>query len=109
MQQTACGGNPFAAIGKPVNRDRTSQGSDERMGPSVAAVVVAAGRGVRAGGNLPKQYRQLAGEPVIRSSLALLAWHGQVGAVQTVIHPDERTFYDAAATGLKLLPPVAGG
>ncbi len=79
------------------------------MGPSVAAVVVAAGRGVRAGGNLPKQYRQLAGEPVIRSSLALLAWHGQIAAVQTVIHPDDRPFYDTAATGLKLLAPVAGG
>jgi 2-C-methyl-D-erythritol 4-phosphate cytidylyltransferase/2-C-methyl-D-erythritol 2,4-cyclodiphosphate synthase len=79
------------------------------MGPSVAAVVVAAGRGVRAGGSLPKQYRSLAGEPVIRSSLALFAWHGQVGAVQTVIHPDDRTSYEAAAAGLKLLPPVAGG
>lgn len=79
------------------------------MGPSVAAVVVAAGRGVRAGGNLPKQYRHLAGEPVIRSSLSLFAWHGQVGAVQTVIHPDDRANYEAAATGLRLLPPVAGG
>src|ERR1041384_1754731 len=79
------------------------------MGSSVAAVVVAAGRGVRAGGNLPKQYRQLAGEPVIRSSLSLLAWHGQVGAVQAVIHPDDRVLYEAAAAGLKLLPPVAGG
>ena len=79
------------------------------MGPSVAAVVVAAGRGVRAGGNLPKQYRSLAGEPVIRSSLALFAWHGQVGTVQTVIHPDDRANYEAAAAGLKLLPPVAGG
>ena len=79
------------------------------MGPSVAAVVVAAGRGVRAGGDLPKQYRSLAGEPVIRSSLALFAWHGEVGAVQTVIHPDDRANYEAAAAGLRLLPPVAGG
>jgi len=51
------------------------------MGPSVAAVVVAAGRGLRAGGHLPKQYREVAGEPVIRSSLSLFAWHGQIGAV----------------------------
>jgi len=79
------------------------------MGPSVAAVVVAAGRGVRAGGSLPKQYRHLAGEPVIRSSLSLLAWHGQIGAVQTVIHPDDRANYEAAASGLRLLAPVAGG
>jgi 2-C-methyl-D-erythritol 4-phosphate cytidylyltransferase/2-C-methyl-D-erythritol 2,4-cyclodiphosphate synthase len=79
------------------------------MGPSVAAVVVAAGRGLRAGGNLPKQYRRLAGEPVIRSSLSLLAWHGEIAAVQAVIHPDDRTSYEAAATGLRLLPPVLGG
>ena len=75
------------------------------MGPSVAAVIVAAGRGFRAGGNLPKQYRELAGEPVIRSSLSLFAWHGQIGAVQAVIHPDDRSAYEAAAKGLRLLPP----
>ena len=79
------------------------------MGPSVAAVVVAAGRGLRAGGNLPKQYRELAGEPMLRSSLSLFSWHGQIGAVQAVIHPDDRGSYEAAAKGLRLLAPVAGG
>jgi 2-C-methyl-D-erythritol 4-phosphate cytidylyltransferase/2-C-methyl-D-erythritol 2,4-cyclodiphosphate synthase len=79
------------------------------MGPSVAAVIVAAGRGFRAGGTLPKQYRELAGEPVIRSSLSLFAWHGQIGAVQAVIHPDDRSSYESAAKGLRLLAPVPGG
>jgi len=79
------------------------------MAPSVAAVIVAAGRGLRAGGHLPKQYREVAGEPVIRSSLSLFAWHGQIGAVQAVIHPDDRGSYEAAAKGLRLLPPVPGG
>jgi 2-C-methyl-D-erythritol 4-phosphate cytidylyltransferase / 2-C-methyl-D-erythritol 2,4-cyclodiphosphate synthase len=79
------------------------------MGPSVSVVIVAAGRGTRAGGDLPKQYRKLAGEPVIRSSLSLFAWHGQVGAVQAVIHPDDRGLYEAAGNGLRLLSPVAGG
>ena len=51
----------------------------------------------------------MAGEPVIRSSLSLFAWHGQIGAVQPVIHPDDRAAYEAAATGLRLLPPVLGG
>lgn len=46
---------------------------------------------------------------MIRSSLALFAWHGEVGAVQTVIHPDDRGNYEIAAAGLRLLPPVAGG
>src|SRR3954470_1944469 len=78
------------------------------MGPSVAAVVVAAGRGLRAGGQIPKQYRELAGEPVIRSSLSLFAWHGQIGAVQAVIHPDDRAAYENAAKRLRLLPPCRG-
>jgi 2-C-methyl-D-erythritol 4-phosphate cytidylyltransferase/2-C-methyl-D-erythritol 2,4-cyclodiphosphate synthase len=46
---------------------------------------------------------------VIRSSLSLFAWHGQIGAVQAVIHPDDRGSYEAAAKGLRLLPPVSGG
>src|SRR3982751_2513604 len=103
-------GNPFASSGNAVKAgpDREFR-SESAMGPSVAAVIVAAGRGLRAGGNLPKQYRELAGEPVIRSSLSLFAWHGQIGAVQAVIHPDDRPSYDAAAKGLRLLPPVPGG
>ncbi len=44
-----------------------------------------------------------------RSSLALFAWHGQIGAVQAVIHPEDRFSYDAAAKGLRLLAPVPGG
>ena len=86
-----------------------NSGRNLQWAPSVAAVVVAAGRGLRAGGDLPKQYRELAGEPVIRSSLSLFAWHGQIGAVQPVIHPDDRGSYEAAAKGLRLLPPVSGG
>jgi len=79
------------------------------MASTVAAVIVAAGRGTRVGGELPKQYRMLAGEPVIRSSLSLFAWHGQIGAVQAVIHRDDVASYEAAAKGLKLMPPVHGG
>jgi 2-C-methyl-D-erythritol 4-phosphate cytidylyltransferase/2-C-methyl-D-erythritol 2,4-cyclodiphosphate synthase len=79
------------------------------MAHSVAAVIVAAGRGTRVGGEFPKQYRALAGEPVIRSSLSLFAWHGEINAVQTVIHPDDVASYEAAAKGLKMMPPVFGG
>jgi 2-C-methyl-D-erythritol 4-phosphate cytidylyltransferase/2-C-methyl-D-erythritol 2,4-cyclodiphosphate synthase len=79
------------------------------MASSVVAIVVAAGRGLRVGGDVPKQYRHVGGEPVIRSSLALFSWHGEVGAVQPVIHTDDRGPYEAAVTGLRLLPPVIGG
>src|SRR5712692_3992752 len=76
---------------------------------SIAALVVAAGRGLRAGGHRPKQYRPAAGEPAIRASLRLFAGHPEVELVQPVIHPDDGPFYRAAAAGLDLLPPVFGG
>jgi len=81
----------------------------ERMAGKVAAVVVAAGRGLRAGGDLPKQYRHVLGEPVIRSSLALFARHDAISFVQPVIHPDDAALFQAASAGLDLLPPVDGG
>jgi len=76
--------------------------------PETIALVVAAGRGERLGG-LPKQYRELSGKPVLRHCLDTLARHPAIGAVRAVIHPDHRVFYDSAASGLDLLPPVAGG
>jgi len=80
------------------------------MPAKVAAVIVAAGRGYRAGGNMPKQYRALAGEPVIRPTLAAFLGHPQIDAVQPVIHPDDEAIFRAATAGLqRLLPPVPGG
>ncbi|HXW25225.1 MAG TPA: bifunctional 2-C-methyl-D-erythritol 4-phosphate cytidylyltransferase/2-C-methyl-D-erythritol 2,4-cyclodiphosphate synthase [Xanthobacteraceae bacterium] len=76
---------------------------------SVAAVVVAAGRGLRAGGDMPKQYRRLAGEPAVRASLRLFARHPQVSLVQPVIHPDDHARFATAAADLELLAPVFGG
>lgn len=81
----------------------------QSMVASVAAVVVAAGRGLRAGGGLPKQYRQVFGEPVIRPSLASLAGHAGISLVQPVIHPADAALFSAASAGLALLPPVHGG
>jgi 2-C-methyl-D-erythritol 4-phosphate cytidylyltransferase / 2-C-methyl-D-erythritol 2,4-cyclodiphosphate synthase len=81
----------------------------EHMAARVAAVVVAGGRGLRAGGDLPKQYRHVLGEPVIRPSLASFAGHGGISCVQPVIHPDDAALFQAASAGLDLLPPVNGG
>jgi 2-C-methyl-D-erythritol 4-phosphate cytidylyltransferase/2-C-methyl-D-erythritol 2,4-cyclodiphosphate synthase len=79
------------------------------MNGVVAAVVVAAGRGFRAGGEGPKQYREIGGEPVIRSSLKGLAGHPGIAMVQPVIHPDDTELFRAAAAGLDVLAPVFGG
>ena len=77
------------------------------MAATVAAVVVAGGRGFRAGGEIPKQYRTIAGVPVIRASLALFA--GQADAVQPVIHADDAELFTRATSGLNVLPAVRGG
>ncbi len=74
-----------------------------------AALVVAAGRGHRFGAEMPKQFLSLAGKPVLRHALEAFATHPAVAAVQTVIHPDDRELYDAAAAGLDLRPPADGG
>lgn len=78
------------------------------MGKTVA-LVVAAGRGRRFGGDLPKQYHDLAGRMVLRHTLAAFATNPEVDAVRAVIHPDDRQLYDIAAAGLPILEPVSGG
>lgn len=77
--------------------------------PRVAALIVAAGRGVRAGGGLPKQYRPVGGRPVLAWSAAAFARHPRVAEVRVAIHPDDRALYDAAGAGLNLGAPVHGG
>jgi 2-C-methyl-D-erythritol 4-phosphate cytidylyltransferase/2-C-methyl-D-erythritol 2,4-cyclodiphosphate synthase len=79
------------------------------MTDTVAAVVVAGGRGVRAGGDLPKQYRTLGNVPILRQSLAIFATHSGIHWVQPVIHRDDDALYGEAAAGLAVLPPAYGG
>ncbi|MEQ8357279.1 MAG: bifunctional 2-C-methyl-D-erythritol 4-phosphate cytidylyltransferase/2-C-methyl-D-erythritol 2,4-cyclodiphosphate synthase [Kiloniellaceae bacterium] len=76
---------------------------------STVALIVAAGRGQRFGGGLPKQYRTLAGVPLLRHSLQAFKRHPAIDDVRAVIHPDDSNLYDQAAAGLGLAGPVAGG
>jgi 2-C-methyl-D-erythritol 4-phosphate cytidylyltransferase / 2-C-methyl-D-erythritol 2,4-cyclodiphosphate synthase len=75
----------------------------------VYALVVAAGRGSRFGGDLPKQYLPLGGAPVLRHAVAALAGHPRVAHVLVAIRPEDRARFDGAVAGLPVLPPVAGG
>ncbi len=75
----------------------------------VAVVLVAAGRGSRVGGDLPKQFRPIGGEPMIRQSLVMLVEHPDVGSVQPVIRPEDVAKFQSSAAGLDILPPVFGG
>ncbi len=74
----------------------------------VTALIVAAGRGSRFGGPLPKQYALLAGQPVLRRTIA--AFHAAgIGRVQVVIGPGDDAHYAAATDGLDLPAPIQGG
>lgn len=76
---------------------------------AIAALIVAAGRGLRAGAGGPKQYRLLGGRPVIARSVAAFASHPQVGQTQVVIHPDDAAIFGTATAGLKIGAPIHGG
>jgi 2-C-methyl-D-erythritol 4-phosphate cytidylyltransferase / 2-C-methyl-D-erythritol 2,4-cyclodiphosphate synthase len=75
----------------------------------VAAVVVAAGQGVRAGGDLPKQFRRIAGETLLRRTLSRFIETPTVSFVQPVIRPEDADLVRAETAGLNVLPPVFGG
>ena len=66
---------------------------------TVAAIIVAAGRGTRAGGAVPKQWQLLAGQPVVAHSVAAFADLAEL--VILVVHPDDRT--RAAPLGVRVV------
>ncbi len=75
----------------------------------VHALIVAGGRGVRAGDGVPKQYRPVGGRPALRHAVAAFTGHPAVARTVVVIHPDDAVLYADAVAGLSLGPPVAGG
>ena len=75
----------------------------------VAALIVAAGRGHRFGGEVPKQYYVFRGEPILRHTQKIFIENALVDSVITVIHAGDRALYNLAADGLELLPAVDGG
>lgn len=80
---------------------------------TTAALIVAAGRGTRAGGEKPKQYQVLGGKPLLRHSIEALLGHGAIARVAVVIHPDDSGAYEQAVAGLaghpRLAAPCLGG
>src|SRR5579885_2498983 len=73
------------------------------------ALVLAAGRGTRFGGTLPKQYLPLGGAAVLRHAVEAFAGNPRIDGIQVVIRPEDRDVYDRALAGFELPPPVPGG
>ena len=76
---------------------------------STAAILVAAGRGLRAGAGGPKQYRSIGGKTVIFRAMEAFCTHPGVAAVQPVLHPDDVNMFNAAVSGLAYQVPTNGG
>ena len=75
------------------------------------ALVPAAGFGARMGGELPKQYLPLAGQPMIYHALDKLCAHPEITTVFVVLAPDDTLFHthDWSRFGDKLQPLFCGG
>ncbi len=76
-----------------------------------AVVIVAAGRGERAGqSGGPKQYRLIGGQSVLARTQTAFCRHPAVDVVIVVVHADDRPLYEAnTIKSPKLLSPCIGG
>lgn len=73
------------------------------------AVIVAAGSGLRAGGEKPKQYQLLGNKPVLRHTLETFTTHPLIAKTVTVIGDGHDALFFEATKGLELGAPVTGG
>lgn len=80
--------------------------------PNIAGLIVAAGQGLRAGGGVPKQFRILAGEPVLRHAARALLAHRDISTLQVVVAAQHREHADEILAVLaddRIRPCVIGG
>ncbi len=77
--------------------------------PTCTALIVAAGRGSRFGGPLPKQYAPLNGQPVLRHTLLAYRATPEISAIRVVIAHGDEAHYASATRGLGLPLPIPGG
>lgn len=77
--------------------------------PSCTALIVAAGRGSRFGGPLPKQYALLGAQPVLGHTLRALRVCPGINRIRVVIAAGDEGLYAAAAADFDLPSPILGG
>lgn len=82
----------------------------QEQASKVAAIIVAAGRGERAGQRHgPKQYRRIGGEAIIARTLRAFVEHPGVGRVIAVVHPDDHDLFRASAGAVADIVSVVNG
>ena len=76
---------------------------------TVTALIVAAGSGQRLGGGLPKQFRPIAGKPVLRWAVEGLRGHSSVGSVRVVVGEGQQRLAAEALCGIDVGELIEGG
>ena len=76
---------------------------------TISAIIVAAGTGQRLGGGLPKQYRPIAGRPILAHAAQRLASHPAIAEIRVVVGDGQDELARAALAGFKVGPLVRGG
>jgi 2-C-methyl-D-erythritol 4-phosphate cytidylyltransferase / 2-C-methyl-D-erythritol 2,4-cyclodiphosphate synthase len=76
---------------------------------TIAAIIVAGGNGLRAGGEIPKQYQLIGGKPVVWWTLKAFLDHPEISYVQVVVGAGHEAMFAEATKGLKFPPFVKGG
>ncbi|MEM8646680.1 MAG: 2-C-methyl-D-erythritol 4-phosphate cytidylyltransferase, partial [Pseudomonadota bacterium] len=76
---------------------------------TTAAIIVAGGSGLRAGGERPKQYQHVGERAVMAYTLAAFADHPLVDLVQPVIGDGHEALFHETCGGIDCLSPVTGG
>ncbi len=77
--------------------------------PRIVALIVAAGSGSRAGGDIPKQFRMVRGQPVLRHSYTAFAEHPDIDSIFVVVGDAQQGEAQAALAGLMPTTLVSGG
>lgn len=75
----------------------------------IAAVIVAAGKGARFGGEVPKQYALLGGKPVLRHTLDAFDRHSAIDTIYLVADPEHAPYYKECLEGLETSVIVTEG
>ncbi|HVU29967.1 MAG TPA: bifunctional 2-C-methyl-D-erythritol 4-phosphate cytidylyltransferase/2-C-methyl-D-erythritol 2,4-cyclodiphosphate synthase [Sphingomicrobium sp.] len=76
---------------------------------TTTALIVAAGKGERAGGVVPKQFRLLGGKPVLRWAVESLIGHPAIQSTRVVIGKGQEDEAKAALEGLDVGELIEGG
>ena len=76
---------------------------------TVSALIVAAGKGERLGGGVPKQFRKLGGKTVLRWAVEPFLSHPAIRDVRVVVAPGQEDAAAAALAGAQIAELVAGG